>query len=157
MNRPALGCALLVGAAMLGGCGGPVPFSVEALYHPRSNAYQEVRVYAAGERDPDAPPGRTNVTVVLRTREGTRRVLRIRTRDAVPQVAEDVPDTMLRRDLPLDADLLRQWLPEALDERTAEHLAGEAEELLAVVRAAAAAGSRTALPPTEHLRLVESR
>ena len=156
MNRPSLCRALLAGALMLGGCGGPVPFSVDALYHPRSNAYEDVRVYAEGMKPPEGVPRRTNVTVVLRTREGVRRVLRVRTAETEPYLAEDVADTVLRRNLPLDADLLRAWLPATEDEIVEEHLRGEAEEILEVVRAAAG-GSRNALPATRHLRLVEVR
>lgn len=150
MKRSLAWTLLAAFAGTAGGCGGAVPFAVEALYRPRSNAFEDVRVYAEGMKPPGATARQTNVTVLLRTREGTGRVLRLATRDGRPFVAEDVPGTLLRRGLPLDADLLRHWLPEPPEEGSEEHLRGEAEELLEAVTAAAG-GRRADLPPTTHL------
>jgi len=136
---------------VLAACSDEHDFHVDATLQPRSSLYESVQVFVSGRHDGGRVFRESNVTVTVKARDGSRRVLRVLTREGDPFVAAEIPGTLLYEGVPLDTALLLEFLPESFDERSEDRRKREAEEILAVIRAAC---RRSELPQTEHLRLV---
>ena len=145
---------LAIVGIFLSGCS--TPFTVIAVYRPKSKAYKQMEMFATGLREfGDDIAESSKIKVTLTTNSGENVVLKVETKEFVPLIMKPVIGTALKEGERLDVKSVIAFMKAVGVETSGVNFVTEAQEIVEVIEAAAM-GPKRGLPQTVELQLISS-